>query len=106
VTAQQPQTISLQAEAGNFPGVTEKSVARQQEDARTKISYLIVGSLAFIVLATFFTIWSHTTKFKTVDDLVKIIQAVLGPVAGIVGAVAGFYFGARQGQQTPANSPQ
>jgi hypothetical protein len=49
------------------------------------------------VLATFAIVGWHT-EIKSADDIVKIVQAVLSPVAGIVGAVMGFYFGALQDQ--------
>jgi hypothetical protein len=103
---QQPKEkdISLQAVSGSFTGVTQHTVEVRQEDARTAIALTIAGSLAFIVLATFVTLWSHTIKFKSVDDIVKLVQAVLSPVVGIVGAVTGFYFGARQGQRPPDNT--
>jgi hypothetical protein len=82
----------------SFPAEAVASITeRMREDARTRIAYIIVGSLAFIVLATFATIWLHA-EIKSADDIVKIVQAVLSPVAGIVGAVMGFYFGARQAQ--------
>jgi hypothetical protein len=92
-------SLSLQTASAAFTGVTAQQIAARQEDARTWIAFIIVGSMAFIVFATFLLLWLHFDMIKTADDLTKLIQAVLSPVVGIVGAVTGFYFGSRQAQQ-------
>jgi hypothetical protein len=88
----QPNAISLENEQAKF---SVHPIAKQREDARVIISLIIVLSLAFIVIATFVSLW---TKGNTpVDDIVKVIGAITAPVIGIVGAVTGFYFGESRG---------
>jgi type II secretory pathway component PulM len=98
------QSISLAAVSDSFPRVTQRTVELRQEDARTRIALLIVGAFAIIVVVAILAIWVPTAR--SVDEIVKIIQTVLSPLVGIVGAVTGFYFGARQGQPPSGNSPQ
>jgi hypothetical protein len=80
--------ISLRREEQAFP--TVHSIAKRREDARWYIALIIVLLLAFIVIASFVSLWARGNT--PVDDVVKVIGAIIGPVIGIVGAVTGFYF--------------
>jgi hypothetical protein len=89
----------------NFSRVQQESLDVRREDARRLISVLIIGAFVFIIVASFlaFGWFLWRTPNITVDDIVKFCQALIGPVAGIVGAVAGFYFGASQAQRNSAS---
>ena len=89
----QAADVSLSKRAAGISASVSEKLALQQEDSRSSIALLIVGSLAFIVVAAFVTLWTRG-KQTSIDDITRLVQALIGPVAGIVGAVTGFYFGA------------
>ncbi|HEY1932536.1 MAG TPA: hypothetical protein VGG99_11030 [Acetobacteraceae bacterium] len=62
--------------------------------------------MAFIMFAAFLLLRLYFDLIKTADDLTRLVQAVLSPVVGIVGAVTGFYFGSRQAQRTTTDGAQ
>jgi len=66
----------------------------KREGARQWIALMVVSALAFIVISSFVSLWVYGAK--SIDDVVKVIEAVTSPVIGIVGAVTGFYFGESQ----------
>ena len=86
--------VSLDFEAKqHFPTFDEPvHVAKQREFARQWVALLIVGSLTIIVIGSFVLVWLKGAA-SSIDDIIKLIQALIGPVVGIVGAVTGFYFG-------------
>jgi len=63
---------------------------KRREDARMIIAIMIVVSLPATVLATFLTLWFCGKV--SIDDLIKIIGAIMSPIIGLIGAVTGFYF--------------
>jgi hypothetical protein len=92
--------VSLSAVSGTaFPQLQQQSLEVRREDARTAISLLIVGAFVFIIIAAF-ALFFWRAPNPTADEIVKFCQALIGPVAGIVGAVTGFYFGATQAQRS------
>ena len=70
------------------------SIAQQREDARSFLAKAIVFCLLLIVAAGFPAVWFLATPKAAAA--IKLIQVLIGPVAGIVGAVTGFYFGANR----------
>jgi hypothetical protein len=84
--------VSLEGEARPL-NLTEH-VARRREWSRTILAGLIVGSLVFIVVGTFVTLW--TRQDAKIDDLREMVHILMSPTIGIVGAVMGFYFGERR----------
>jgi uncharacterized membrane protein (DUF485 family) len=80
--------ISLRRVEQAFPHV--HPIAKRREDARWYIALIIVLSLAFIVIASFVSLWLRGET--PVDDVVKVIGAITAPVISIVGAMTGFYF--------------
>lgn len=89
----QPQIGSLAASASGF--TIEQESRKRQDDSRHKIALVIVGSLSGIVLLPFIIIWWSS---RDIEALLKLVQATIGPVVGVVGAVTGFYFGSASGQ--------
>jgi hypothetical protein len=81
--------ISLTPVERAFPSVRQ-TIALRREGARWWIAFVIVMLLAFIVVASFASLWWRGST--SVDDIVKVISPIIGPVIGIVGAVTGFYF--------------
>jgi hypothetical protein len=103
--------ISLNAEATPFDATAfDRLVIREprsrREDARQTIAFVIVGCFGLVILFSFITFW---TRGKTpVDDLLKLVQAIIAPVIGIVGAVTGFYFSSASDEKrdTKSGSPE
>jgi hypothetical protein len=87
-----PQPTELGPAAVSFEGV-QQPLAAKQEDNRLIIAVIIVSSLAAIVAIPFLIV---LIKSCNIDDLIKLVQATIGPVIGVVGAVTGFYFGTRE----------
>jgi cytochrome bd-type quinol oxidase subunit 2 len=98
ISATSGTVISLNT-AGASLTVSEQT-ERKREYARQVLAIIVVSSLAFIVIASFASLWLCGTK--NVDDVVKVIEAVISPVVGIVGAVTGFYFGESRTSTRPA----
>lgn len=88
------EKISLNTVQENFPSL---DTARRIEVSRQVIAYLIVGALLFTVVSSFITLWAKSSPLSS-DDIVKVIQAIISPVIGIVGAVTGFYFGEKRSE--------
>jgi hypothetical protein len=97
------QDIALSGVSVGAPAaVQERSLEGRREDARTAISLMIVGTFAFIIAGAF--VLFFRVPNPSADEIVKFCQALIGPVAGIVGAVTGFYFGASQAQRSSGGS--
>jgi hypothetical protein len=94
------QAVCWSAVSGTaFPQLHQQSIEVQREDARMMISLLVIGAFVFIIVAAF-ALFSWRAPNPTADDIIKFCQALIGPVAGIVGAVTGFYFGASQAHRS------
>jgi hypothetical protein len=74
-------------------------VAQQREFARQLIAVLIVGSLFVIVVFSYLSLW-YKKDGMIISDITGVLDKLISPVVGIVGAVTGFYFGERQRQVT------
>ena len=87
------QTISLEKVASSETPLSVE-IARIRESSRSKISFLIVGSLPFIIISSFISLWVlWCFSSPKVEDLRSVLELIISPVIGIVGAVTGFYFG-------------
>ncbi len=78
-----------------------RKLAVRREDARSRLSTIIVGSLGAIVVFSFLSLWIAWFTNHDSGDVVKVIEVILSPVIGIVGAVSGFYFGEKQRDAEP-----
>ena len=90
-----PQThdkeISLERTPDGYTFTVKEHVANRREWSRTILASFIVGSLVFIVIGAFVSLWrNQDTKIEEVREMVHVL---ISPVIGIVGAVLGFYFG-------------
>jgi hypothetical protein len=76
------------------PAIVEQDYdPRPQEDqARRNIAYCLIALLFFICLSSFKTIWCTNIP---VEDVMKIVQILLGPVIALVSAATGFYDGTK-----------
>src|SRR5215469_9174626 len=75
-------------------GVSRIEIRR--ESARQLVSVIIVSALLFIVVASFIVLVILVFKSDpspSIADLRQLLEVLLAPVVGIVGAVTGFYFG-------------
>ncbi len=63
-----------------------------EDQARRNIAYCLIGLLFILCIGTFATVW--WTKIP-VDDTLKIVQILLGPVIALVSAATGFYYGTK-----------
>ncbi len=79
--------------------VVRPTPEEKREDARSRIAYIIIGLFVAVLAACFYLAWMQLAAHRdkaTVDDVLKIVQAILSPVVAIVGAVTGFYFSSAQ----------
>lgn len=95
--------LALIAESSKPGTIGQRTIDERREDARRGLAYTIVACLAAVVFGSFLLFW--TRGAATVDDVVKVIQAVLSPVVGIVGAVTGFYFSSQTAAAAKRNDP-
>jgi hypothetical protein len=93
---------SAPGQAGPPPSVSKNTIEEAREDARKSVALIIVAAFTCVLLLSL-AVFFFRDKDTKPDDVLKIIQAVLAPITGIVGAVTGFYFSASQGhaQSTP-----
>jgi hypothetical protein len=65
-----------------------------QEAARSRIAYVLIGTLVATIAASFAGIWFNWMTSAELDSIMKL---VFGPLVGLVGAVTGFYYGGKSG---------
>jgi hypothetical protein len=65
-----------------------------QEVARSRIAYLLIGTLVATIAASFIGLWFN---WMTSAELDAVMKLVFGPLVGLVGAVTGFYYGGKSG---------
>ncbi len=97
-------SISLDSVASTGSGLTlrERTISDRREDARRWIAYLIVACFFITIAGSFIIfIWHGDNK---IDDVIKLIQAIIAPVVAIVGAVTGFYFSNTNSSDPPNDS--
>jgi hypothetical protein len=66
---------------------------RWDDAARVILAFILVGLLAFVVIATTISAVTGTKSQEAVIE--SYLKIVLSPIIGIVGSVVGFYFGAK-----------
>ncbi len=76
--------------------LTEAAEEPRKERARETISFLLVFGLLALFFASF-------VFAGTVDDAIKLIQAVASALTGLIGAVLGYYFGATTAEKKNEN---
>jgi hypothetical protein len=78
-------------------------ILHRRETSRFLIGIGIVSSLFLIVLGSFsiLIIKSFSQEGVSIADLKEIVETLIAPVIGVVGAVTGFYFGERQRDAAP-----
>lgn len=61
------------------------------DDARKNIAYLLIGLLIFVCGAAIVI----TALDANTDSVFRVLEYILSPIIGLVGAATGFYFGTR-----------
>lgn len=74
----------------------------QQEIARRRIAYSLVGLVLILVLFSCVYLWvlpltPNTRKY--VDNLIVLLQVVFGPIITLAGTAIGYYFGANSAKK-------
>jgi hypothetical protein len=67
---------------------------KAREGMRGQLAGGLIVLLAFVVVASFVTVWVRGNLTEPTKDLLGLI---LGPVVTLVGSATGFYFGGREG---------
>lgn len=83
------------------PVSTRQATAPAREPqwrTRKRLAYAMLALLALLVLSAIVAMFTEL-DLQRIKDVMAI---VFGPVAGLVGAVVGFYFGAKTGSEAPA----
>ncbi len=81
------------------PKTTPEEKGEERKDiARETIAFILV----FGLLALFFASFLFA---GTVDDAIKLIQAISSALTGLIGAVLGYYFGSTGVKQTATEKP-
>lgn len=115
LTAQQPaeeELFTLLQRAYPPRPTPAEETERGRERTRGRIAYLLIGTLAAIVVATFAYIIWLSVGFGTLSttDLINVMQSVattlLAPLVGLIGAVIGFYFGGQTAVQAATQATQ
>lgn len=70
-------------------GAVKEVVEARREWARAAVAIMIVGALLIVILSSFGMMFSG----RPVADIKDVVELLIAPVIGIVGAVTGFYFG-------------
>ncbi|WP_376093565.1 hypothetical protein ACE7GA_25770 [Roseomonas sp. CCTCC AB2023176] len=74
--------------------------ARDRENVRGHLAYIVVGIFAVLVVATFITaIFAIFGSNGKVEGLLQVVGVLLSPVVALVGAVTGFYYGEKAGSR-------
>jgi hypothetical protein len=66
-----------------------KGVDLRRESARGTVAAMIIGALLIVIIASFGLMFSS----RQISDIKDVVELLIAPVIGIVGAVTGFYFG-------------
>lgn len=82
--------IDLSPPGGGQPKTEPYDPNPKREIARSLIAYLLIGILAFIVIAAMVFLWAKPDRSKEMHDLLEVLFA---PMVALVGAVTGYYFG-------------
>jgi hypothetical protein len=106
-----PEELDLTQEDKSSPESTEPRVVpydpgKALDDIRGKIALCLIHLLTFIVVATFVSIWIPVLIAWRAGGYIDIstplkdmLQLLLAPVVGLVGAATGYYFGVSSQKQ-------
>ena len=83
------QKIDLSAEADRLD-YRASDLARDQEGARRRLAYSLIGLLALVVVLLLLGDFAH---WIDVDEAKDLALAILSPVVVLAGTAIGFYFG-------------
>ncbi len=78
------------------PETTPYDPARQREHVRAGIAYLLIGLLVGIIVLSFLMLILACRSFEEVKGMLELL---LAPIVGLVGAVTGFYYGEKAKSQ-------
>jgi len=91
-----PEIRTVPVDVTTSPYDAEKA----RDDIRGKLALLLIYLLIFVVVAAFVSIWIQVliawTKGNNIDTTIPLkdmLQLILAPVVGLVGAATGYYFG-------------
>jgi hypothetical protein len=73
-----------------MPATAPYDPSRQREHVRAGIAYALIGLLIVIILFSFALLLFSSKSF---DEIKGMLELLLAPVVGLVGAVTGFYYG-------------
>ena len=76
------------------PPVSPYDPSEDRERKRGQIALALVGLLAGIASVSLVFVMFAASKERQ-DALKGVVELVFGPIVGLVGAVTGFYFGAK-----------
>jgi hypothetical protein len=65
----------------------------EREKLRGWIALILVGLLVAVVVFAFLTLWFGEAAHQS--DLKALLDLIIAPIVGVVGAVTGFYFGGK-----------
>ena len=71
---------------------------RDEDAARRKIAYSLLGILGAVLLLSFYILLraQQLKDSESVDSLVKVLQIILSPLIALVSAATGFYYGSKK----------
>ncbi len=74
------------------PEVRPYDPAPARERVRSLTALILVATLLLTILLSFGTIWFSSAE----DRLIDLLTLIYAPLVGLVGAVAGFYYGTKE----------
>jgi hypothetical protein len=78
-------------------GEKSYSVARARENIRGIIALALIALLSVVVVLSVFLVWVHPDRSRELHDLLVL---VMGPLTALAGSATGFYFGAKEHEQS------
>lgn len=96
---EEPAIMAVVAQPANDIDIADLPAQRTQpynpekalDDARKNIAYLLIGLLIFVCGAAIVS----TALDANTDSIFRVLEHILSPIIGLVGAATGFYFGTR-----------
>ena len=103
--------VDIQDRITEAPGQKRIPLPHQQETARRRIAYLLIGIFAVEVLFALVAHWLPPNLWwdaegMTVADIKEIMVIVFGPTGALVGSATGFYFaGVKTDEERSGRAP-
>lgn len=72
------------------PQVFDRHLLKKREALRGVIAIILLSLLCGVVVLTYIGFFFTN---RAVDDISRILELLMAPLVGLVGAVTGFYFG-------------